>query len=704
VKRLQSERGNKDSAGALTIGLEDSNQRLAVIRDPRAPFSLRIGRGPECEIVIPQSVPRKLRGSVSRTHARLYSQLGQIWVEDLDSQNFTYLDDRVVLIPTVVEPPCVLRLGSLRLSLALDSTVSGDQPASASPADAVAPAATGATDSVTPPHPMDRTKMWREFRRDLRWVSAIQDLAMLVGGAKRAAEVHDRLTQILLKYLDASRVVVALVVRQDGITKFLTDQGIPVKEAAAAQDSCRAALEKLPVARTTLAGGKRILWIIEPTNVSDPIVSLILADYEDGPKNLSSPLIQDAIVADSVWLAKPHLDALREVEQQRASVRHSIEAKPSAVALRVCDYEQFWGHSSSFQRVIHQAEIAATRYLSRLEKEARPPTLLILGESGTGKSALAKIIHRLSKRAGGPFFGLNCAALPVTLAESELFGYERGAHDKAYAAKPGFFESARDGTLFLDEIGKAPHEFQSKLLKVLDSGEFYRLGGTRLLKTNCYVVLADSESIAARSGPERFLPELWYRVSGFTMVLPPLRERPEDIEVIVDKTLETLNEDQPDGAAKSASARLMAILRAHSWPGNVRELRQCMEAAYAMCPPECDRLEPDHLPASTLSSMGFRGRLTTSGAVADPAAPFEEYMKAMERAYFARLLRMCDGNLAEVSRRSGKSYQTVLNKLDAIAQWLRATADEPNNAAREELKQLAGDHWRIIERRLHERP
>jgi DNA-binding NtrC family response regulator len=208
-------------------------------------------------------------------------------------------------------------------------------------------------------------------------------------------------------------------------------------------------------------------------------------------------------------------------------------------------------------------------------------TVLITGESGTGKELIASLIHRLSPRADRPFITLNAAALPATLLEAELFGYEKGAFTGAQQRKPGRFELAHGGTLFLDEIGEMPPEVQVKLLRVLQDGAFERLGGTRTLQVDVRLVAATNKDLLHEVEAGRFRLDLYYRLNVITIHLPPLRERREDIPLLVAHFLRKFAE-QNDKEVTGIQQQALQALQGYDWPGNVRELENVIERAVVL--------------------------------------------------------------------------------------------------------------------------
>ena len=208
-------------------------------------------------------------------------------------------------------------------------------------------------------------------------------------------------------------------------------------------------------------------------------------------------------------------------------------------------------------------------------------TVLLQGETGVGKDVIANVLHQNSPRRGARFVAVNCAAIPETLCESELFGYERGAFTDARISKPGLLEAADRGTLFLDEIGQIPHWLQGKLLRVLEGGSFRRVGGLLDVHMNLHFVAATNLDLAAAVERGAFRMDLFYRLNVFQIAIPPLRERPDDILPLTQHFIGIYNRSfnrTIQGVSKDAAA---ALLR-HSWPGNVRQLRNAVERAMVM--------------------------------------------------------------------------------------------------------------------------
>ena len=233
--------------------------------------------------------------------------------------------------------------------------------------------------------------------------------------------------------------------------------------------------------------------------------------------------------------------------------------------------EHVIGNSPAFDWVVQQVERVAPT----------DSAVLICGETGTGKELVARAIHNLSSRRHAPFVKLNCAAIPATLLESELFGHERGAFTGAVAQQLGRFQLADRGTVFLDEIGEMPLELQPKLLRVLQEQEFERLGSSRTIRINVRVLAATNQNLLQMVHDRRFRADLYYRLNVFPIDLPPLRARSEDIPALVEHFVFKFSREM-NKQIESIPAEVMEVLRLHDWPGNIRELENFIKRAVIM--------------------------------------------------------------------------------------------------------------------------
>ncbi len=241
---------------------------------------------------------------------------------------------------------------------------------------------------------------------------------------------------------------------------------------------------------------------------------------------------------------------------------------------------------------------------------ASDTTVLLEGESGTGKELFARTLHALSPRANGPFVAINCAAIPGTLLETELFGYEKGAFTGAANRKPGRFELAHRGTLFLDEIGELPLQLQSKILRALEERRFERVGGTAVVQVDVRIVAATNRNLKAAVASRQYREDLYFRLSVFPITIPPLRDRPSDIPTLARYFVERFCREMRKPTLPFAQSALDEMTSYH-WPGNVRELQNCIERAVILT--EGDALHGRHLSLRTIS-----------GPVAAPSDPWEQ--------------------------------------------------------------------------------
>jgi DNA-binding NtrC family response regulator len=296
---------------------------------------------------------------------------------------------------------------------------------------------------------------------------------------------------------------------------------------------------------------------------------------------------------------------------------------------------------------------------------ATDTTVLLEGESGTGKELFARALHALSPRADGPFVAINCAAIPETLLETELFGHEKGAFTGAANRKPGKFELAHRGTLFLDEIGDLPLALQAKILRALEEKRFERVGGTVPLQVDVRVVAATNRNLKAAVAARQYREDLYFRLSVFPIVIPPLRERPEDIVTLaryfIDKFCRDMNK-RPLALSPAAEQEL----RSYAWPGNVRELQNCIERAAILT--EGDTILPRHL------NLSFRGptmapppeddspwtKIDLTGPLTDAT---RRVVAEVERRKIEQALKEAAGNRGRAAEILQVSYKTFTGKL-----------------------------------------
>jgi two-component system NtrC family response regulator len=295
----------------------------------------------------------------------------------------------------------------------------------------------------------------------------------------------------------------------------------------------------------------------------------------------------------------------------------------------------------------------AIKKSAMLLKKAAPTdaTVLLLGESGTGKELFARACHNLSPRSTFSFVPINCAAIPRDLLENELFGSEKGAFTGASTRKLGKFELANKGTIFLDEIGDLDLDLQAKILRVLQEKAFERLGGTMSIKVDVRVIAASNKDLLDLVKQRRFREDLYYRLSVFPITVPALRERFEDIPLLVEYTMKRL------GSEKKIAKKTLNKLMDYAWPGNIRELENTIERAIILAN---DTIEPDHVLLPHQQAAAFT--LGTAKTLKQAGARGQE---AAEAALISRILLETEGNKSEAARRLKVSYKTLLNRITA---------------------------------------
>lgn len=277
-------------------------------------------------------------------------------------------------------------------------------------------------------------------------------------------------------------------------------------------------------------------------------------------------------------------------------------------------------------------------------------SVVVTGQSGTGKEMVARAVHNLSPRKDKPFIAINCSAIPPTLMESEIFGYERGAFTGADQRRLGCFELADGGTLFLDEVGEIPPELQAKFLRVLEEERLRRLGGRNEVAIDVRVLAATNRDLKQEIGTGRFREDLYFRLNVFQIQLPPLRDRPDDIPALVEHFVRRFARDGGK-RIRGVSPSAMRRLGDYHWPGNIRELRNCVERAVLLC--DGDLITEADLPNDVLERAGEASIRLTLGME----------LREVERAYVEAVLSRCGGNKSRCAQSLGISEKTLYNKL-----------------------------------------
>jgi DNA-binding NtrC family response regulator len=346
------------------------------------------------------------------------------------------------------------------------------------------------------------------------------------------------------------------------------------------------------------------------------------------------------------YVTKPcPLDEI-QIRLQRAIERRALRERASLLERALMPPDQaasFVGESPEFRRMLHMVQLVG----------ASDSTVLITGETGSGKERVAKLLHARSPRKAKPFVVVDCAALQESLLQSELFGHERGAFTGADKAKPGLFEVAHGGTIFLDEIGEISHATQVNLLRVLDTSAFRHVGGTGEIRVDVRVLAATNRDLHAMVGKGLFRADLFYRLSTITVEIPPLRKRGADVELLAHHIVARLNERY--GSSKVLSEGALGALRKHSWPGNVRELLHAVEAAVVVC--EGAEILVEHLPLSV------RGSAPPAAAISSANGERLPTLVELELMHIRRALEAHHGHRGNAARALGISERNLYRKL-----------------------------------------
>jgi len=305
------------------------------------------------------------------------------------------------------------------------------------------------------------------------------------------------------------------------------------------------------------------------------------------------------------------------------------------------DQHEMIGTSEVMQKIKKQIEIVARKDIA----------VIVYGESGTGKELAARALHRLSPRVNRPFVAVNCASIPETLLENELFGHVRGAYTGANSTEKGLFEEAHTGTIFLDEIGDIPGSLQAKLLRVLQESEFKKVGGTRDIRVDVRLITATNQDLREAVAAGRFREDLFYRINVVPLVMPALRQRSDDIPCLAHHFRVQFNAElglKIKGFCDDAIASMVNF----PWPGNVRELRNRVKMAMVMAQTE----------QITSDDLGF-----TEGGDGRAFPPYRDAKESFERTYVVRALKVCGGNVKKAAKLAGRDRSTFYDLLKKYA-------------------------------------
>jgi len=433
------------------------------------------------------------------------------------------------------------------------------------------------------------------------------------------------------------------------LAETLEDLGHGVRQAA----SCEAGLRALAdggiaaaIVDLRLPGDDGLAFLRAAPSIAPGVPCLMLTAYASGSNtieamrlgafdHLTKPLGRDALTV-----------ALGRALKAGAQASRGAPGTPADDGIQADD--QMLSNSEEMRAIFKRIGLVADSDNS----------VLVLGDTGTGKELVAQALHQNSARAAGPFVAVNCAAIPAELLESELFGHVKGAFSGATGDRPGRFREADGGTLFLDEIGDMALPTQAKILRVLQEREVTPLGARHSERVDLRVVAATHRDLEAEVAAGTFRADLWYRLQVITITLPPLRERAGDVTLLAAHFLR----GRAGGHAKRLSEAAVRALEAHDWPGNVRELRNTIQRAIALS--EGDLIEIEHLGLGAARPAGKPAEaIATAATDIDWDGTLESALAQVELAMLRRALDAAAGNRSEAARRLGLSRQQLYRKL-----------------------------------------
>ncbi len=489
-------------------------------------------------------------------------------------------------------------------------------------------------------------------------LETLYEVSKLLSGSLNIEETVPYILRLLKKYMGFERLTLTLyepstdqiVVRAtssgkfpkegfrkgEGITGKVWKHGVPIVIPDISQEP--EFLNKLWKRKNIR--GKKIAFIAVPIKAGGEIIGVLSADKELSGKESLDELTRflnmiATLIANSFSLEKKVEEEKQGLEAEKKALE--IELKRIYKGLRI---EGVVGRSRRIMEVFELVHrVAPTN-----------ATVLLRGESGVGKEVFARAIHFLSPRANKPFITVNCAAIPETLLEAELFGYEKGAFTGAYGMKKGKFELANGGTIFLDEIGDMPPFLQIKLLRVLQEKEIERLGGNKPIKIDVRVIAATNRNLEELMREGKFREDLYYRLNVFPIFIPPLRDRKEDIPVLVQHFTDVFSKEYRKNV--KVSPRVMDVFMAYSWPGNVRELQNVIERMIIL---DTDGvLGEEELPAE-LKEAQTTGQEEHKGAEQEPEGSIWD----VEKKLIEQALKECNFVIKHAAKRLGMTPRQV---------------------------------------------
>ncbi|MBI3466774.1 MAG: sigma 54-interacting transcriptional regulator [Planctomycetes bacterium] len=585
-----------------------------------------IGRSPGCAIRIGDT-------TVSREHAMVWLKDGMPLLRDLQSQNGTRINDKRV-------STCELAIGDLiQIGHVVLRVCSADEPESAqSPtrggdsihqAGLINAGISAATELV--PTALEESKL----REDL---AALYSLGAGLGLCSSRSDALHLLLGWMQEWLAVDQAAALFLVENRLQVKARRTGREPAGPKTIDWSTVQASLDRQATVLRKLAPGSGEISIDNPDAHSRRVLAVCIP-RADPPGVIYAEWSQ----RDSVW-DQHYRELLRAAARVLGDALVRLAGGKSRSEQ---DADASWITNVSGEILVGGPAMQPVRDFIRRAATA-DATVLITGETGTGKELVARTIHRRSVRAHGPFVARNCGAFPESLLEDELFGHEPGAFTGATKLRKGVFDQANGGTLLLDEIGEAPPVVQSELLRVLEDRSFYRIGGQEPVQVDLRIIATTNRDLTQAVAAGEFRRDLFYRLEVLTFDLPPLRQRPEDIRLLAEHLID-LACKQAGLPGTRLSSEALGRLEAHDWPGNVRELRNTINRAVILS--EGATIEAEHVVFSPIPDSAG-GTLATAGKLSD-----------MERTHILEAIARAGGNKAEAARLLGIARSTLLRKL-----------------------------------------
>ena len=572
--------------------------------------------------------------AVSREHFRLEASHGRWRLVDLGSRNRTFLNGAPVG-ERLLEPGDLVRIGDTEMRY------EGERATAADPQSTIIKTVhlSGPSETfIERIDQLERTIREEKARRALDEVKRLVELQSSMATATNPSDFLDRLLVELAPAIAAQRT--SLLAREADVWSVCASQpeaaegdGLVQAVVERAAENREGVLIENPAGDAAIAEGGAVdnnisAVLALPVCVGENVCAIVYAEWHGGDS-------YDKL--DVEWLggilaaAAPTLARLLESERLRS--------ENDTLFRQVTSGKKLIGRSAAIEQTLHLIERAAPT----------PMTVLVFGETGTGKELVASAIHYSSPRRGRPFVAINCAALPENLVESELFGHEKGAFTGAAARRKGRFEQAHTGTIFLDEVGELSLPCQAKLLRLLEERRFERVGGSESIEVDVRVIAATNRDLPAAVEEGTFREDLFYRLSVINIELPPLRERTGDIPLLARHFVE-----ERCGQAKQLSKAAEKKLTKYAWPGNIRQLRNVIESALALG--DGDEISADDVVLPT--SAPRRGG--QGGGTWQPIS-----LQALERDHIARVLEHTGGNKKRAAEILGIERCTLYAKIKA---------------------------------------